>query len=195
VSLLFVALFAALLVGCGSPVAGPSTPTTYQVDRCGTFTGATGDMSTACKGNDVATSTTCDVVGGVGTSKGAGSCSAKWTDTVTGGSICVHIACAPSSAPAALVVDCHAHSFLSVGTYEGQWADWHLTVDVSGVSRAELAVVEGPSGSSVGTDPALTVRLPGDAVAFDIWAANGRGHFVQPYPGLEHGYDVAVDCE
>lgn len=99
---------------------------------------------------------------------------------------------APSSVQA-LTLSCGAHSFLSVGAYANHWADWTLTSDGTNV-HASLVVVDGPSSASDGVDPALTVRLPGDSVDFSIWSADGRGHFVQPYPGLPAGYDIAVEC-
>lgn len=101
----------------------------------------------------------------------------------------------PAAVALPLTLDCHAHSGLEVGEYVNHWADWRLTVDTAGHARATLTVVDGPSVTVDGDDPALSVTLPGDSVAFDIWSADGRGHFVQPYPGLVHGYDVAVPCE
>jgi hypothetical protein len=100
---------------------------------------------------------------------------------------------APASQTAPLTIDCSAHSYLYVGAYTGHWADWKLTATATGV-HATLVVVDGPSASSDGPDPMLAIRLPGDCVDFTIWSVDGRGHFVQPYPGLRAGYDGAVDC-
>jgi len=117
---------------------------------------------------------------------------------------CTLVACGSpfveaQDAPAAqvdapLTLDCHAHTFLYVGTYANRWADWRLTVDATGHAHGELAVVDGPTTTSDGDAPALVMSF-GDDVAFDLWSADGRGHFVQPYPGLAHGFDIAVECQ
>lgn len=91
-------------LGCGSAHDPAPTTTTrpafYHVDSCGGFTGYKALMALHCNAGDVTTDAHCDVDGGaVETSMGVDDhsweCGTTWNDSQAGGTICVHLTCAP----------------------------------------------------------------------------------------------------
>jgi hypothetical protein len=92
-----------------------------------------------------------------------------------------------------IVHECSSRSSIQVGAYTTQWANWSLTVDASNFAYVTVTTDAGVTVEAHGGMP-LVVRFPGDSVDFTISEENARATFMQPYPGLVHGYSVEVPC-